>query len=233
MWNVKLLSPDTLHRKTIHEFFSFFGDFMLAGEYATPEEWLAGMDNTPVNVLFVDERFAGTGDFLKTVAVRAERPAVVVMSATGEMAARSYEWPGVADYLVMPCGRERLLLALEKLRREFSRREMEICSATRRDFIFVKVNKRYVRLPLSDILYVESVRDYIKIVTDKKSYLVYNTLGNFARSLPAEKFLRVHRSYIVAIDRIEWVEGNVIEIAGIQVPATRKYLSDSDLGVFK
>ena len=84
-----------------------------------------------------------------------------------------------------------------------------------------------VRLSLDDIYYVESVKDYIKIVTEKKSFLVYNTLTNFTASLPSSRFARVHRSYTISLDKVEAIDGNTIEILNTRIPFSKKFMKEA------
>ena len=83
---------------------------------------------------------------------------------------------------------------------------------------------------LQDYLYL---KDYVKIVCEKRSLLVYNTLSNFTASLPPDRFLRIHRSYTVAVDKIDWMDGNSVEVLGTRLPLTRKYLSEEQQKILR
>ena len=86
---------------------------------------------------------------------------------------------------------------------------------------------------LDDILLVESLKDYIRIKTTSEKYIVHSTLSGFTEELPSEKFIRIHRSFTVSVDKIESVEGNSIEIDGIRYTVGRSYLEDFKRRVLK
>ena len=229
MKDVTVLSSNPLWIETLKDFFGDIPDFSVSAAFADFPQWLsAGRPQT--DVLFIDDRIVSRADFLPLLKASIENiPPVVVISSGGEYAAKSYEVPVVSDYLVMPCSPERFFLCLERLKRQFSTYYRNNAPLSKMEYTFVKANKKYLRLPFEDICYVESVKDYIKIVCEKKSFLVYNTLGNFTASLPPDRFVRIHRSYTVAIDKIDWFDGNQVEVMGVRLPITRKYFADSPL----
>ena len=239
MRNVLLLSSDPSRISSLRTVFSDLPDFVLSGVFGTLRELLSSLQKERADVIFIDSEVVLNQGV--PLLLRAEGdcvPLLVVLAPDGSAAEQSYGVSGVIDYLAMPCGRDRISFCVSKLRKQLA-----LCDAYagrgalpagyQRDFIFVKVNKRYVRLPLEDIAYAESVKDYVKIVCEKKSFLVYNTLTNFTASLPEGRFLRIHRSYTVAVDKIEWMDGNSMEIMGMRLPLTKKYLSESLLKVFR
>jgi len=91
--------------------------------------------------------------------------------------------------------------------------------------MFFKVDKKLIKIKFNEILYIESLKDYIKIVILSDNYLIHKSLTSIAEELPSDRFLRVHRSFIIAIDKIKSVEGNSVEIASKRTPIDRKYLS--------
>src|SRR5690606_29425335 len=93
--------------------------------------------------------------------------------------------------------------------------------------IFVKVDKKKLqKVYLDDIIVIESLKDYIRIKTKNNKYIIHRTLGGFTDELPSEKFIRIHRSYTIAIDKIDTIEGNSIEILGVRYTIGRSYLND-------
>lgn len=233
MKDVTVLSSNPLWIEVLKDFFGDIPDFSVSAAFADFPQWLSA-GRPQADVLFIDDRIVSRADFLPLLKASIENiPPVVVISADGGYAARSYEVPVVFDYLVMPCSPERFFLCLERLKKQMAFYPVQQRAALPKEYTFIKANKKFLRLPFEDIYYVESVKDYIKVVCEKKSYLVYNTLGNFTASLPAERFVRIHRSYTVAIDKIDWFDGNQVEIMGIRLPITRKYFADSPLKNFR
>ena len=233
MKDVTVLSSNPLWIESLKDFFGNIPDFSVSAAYTDFPQWLsAGHPRT--DILFMDDRIVSRVDFLPLLKTSIEHiPPVVVISGDGKYAAKSYEVPVVSDYLVMPCSPERFFLCLERLKKQLAGYSVELNSTSPKGYTFIKVNKKFLRLPFEDIYYVESVKDYIKIVCEKKSFLVYNTLGNFTASLPPDRFVRIHRSYTVAIDKIDWFDGNQVEIIGVKLPVTRKYFADSPLKNFR
>ena len=93
--------------------------------------------------------------------------------------------------------------------------------------IFVKVDKKKLqKVYLDDIIVIESLKDYIRIKTKNNKYIIHKTLSSFTEELPAEKFIRIHRSYTIAIDKIDTIEGNSVEIQGVRYTIGRSYLND-------
>ena len=97
----------------------------------------------------------------------------------------------------------------------------------KKPFIFIKVDKKKMKkIYLDEILVVESLRDYLKITTQTNKYIIHSTLTNFTSLLPESNFIRIHRSFTIAIDKIDVVEGNSIEIEGIRYVIGRSYIEE-------
>jgi DNA-binding LytR/AlgR family response regulator len=88
-------------------------------------------------------------------------------------------------------------------------------------FIFLKVSGKFVKLAISEIQYIESLKDYIKVVTPGKFYISYQTLTSITEKLPEEKFMRIHRSFTIAVDKVTAVDANGVEISGKLIPISR------------
>lgn len=239
MKNVLILSSDTSRVEALRNVFSQLPDFELSGQYNTLRALLEHLQERSAEVVFLDSEVAlAPGVPLLLRAEEATTPLLVVLSSDGEGAVQSYGVAGVVDYLVMPCPEERLAFCVERLRRQLAlcqvyENQQRSPGGNARDFVFIKVNKRYMRLPLEEIAYAESVKDYIRIVCEKRSLLVYNTLSNFTAALPPDRFLRIHRSYTVAVDKIDWMDGNSVEVLGTRLPLTRKYLTEEQQRILR
>ena len=92
-------------------------------------------------------------------------------------------------------------------------------------YIFLKVDKKLVKIKFIDIYYIESLKDYIKIFTAIGNYFVHKSLSSITEELPKKNFIRVHRSFTIAIDKVVSIEGNLIEIASKKIPIGRKYVN--------
>jgi DNA-binding LytR/AlgR family response regulator len=231
MIHVAILSHEAPQREFLNDFLSREQDCEILACCASVEELMDSGCVKDIDVLYASPMYVVNADSHRVInPVGEKKPLIVVVSSDGAAALKCYEVAGVVDYVVVPCGVERLYLSLHKTREMLSM--VNVCIQTKagtasRDYIFVKVDKKMVRLPLDDIYYVESVKDYIKIVTEKKSYLVYSTLTGFTASLPPDRFARIHRSYTIAIDKIEAIDGSVVEIMNTRLPFSKKYMKES------
>ena len=155
-------------------------------------------------------------------------PPVIIISAFPEFALVGYEF-NVIDYLLKPVSLHRFSKAITKFRDwdklrtevnpEHSIKEMDI----RQDFINVKFNKNTIRLPLEDINYFEGLKDYVKIYTKETIIVTYQTLSYFEKELGLLGFLRIHRSYIISVKKVQNFNATKIQINGIFLPVGRTY----------
>lgn len=160
------------------------------------------------------------------------RPMVILTTAYEEYAVEGFELE-VLDYLVKPISLARFLKATNKA---IARAEEQNKSASQKveDSIFVKVDKKKMKkVYFNDILLVESLKDYIKIITTKGNYVVHQTLSSFTDELPSNHFMRIHRSYTANITKIDTVEGNSVEIANKRYTIGRNYLEDAKAAILK
>src|SRR5688572_24288061 len=152
--------------------------------------------------------------FLKTLA---DPPAVIVTTAYHQYAVEGFDL-NVTDYLLKPIEFERFLAAVNKVRNLQPAKQVG-----EKDFIFLTIQKKKVKILFSDIVFIESQREYIKIVTTKKEYLSKIGTQEIEAMLPADLFKRVHRSYIISVSRIDSYTADSIEVNGIYIPVGRGY----------
>ncbi len=152
---------------------------------------------------------------------------VVMTTAHEEYALKSYELEAI-DYLVKPIPFPRFLKTIHriiKLREGLPQSTTQTKSEN--PSIFIKIDKKKLqKVYLDDIIVIESLKDYIRIKTKSNKFIIHKTLSSFTDELPSDKFIRIHRSYTVAIDKIEAVEGNSIEVQGIRYTIGRSYLNE-------
>jgi DNA-binding LytR/AlgR family response regulator len=95
----------------------------------------------------------------------------------------------------------------------------------KRPFIFLRINKKKLqKVYLDEILVVESLKDYLKISTSTERFIIHQTLSSFTEQLPKDKFIRIHRSFTISIDKVESIEGNSVEIDGVRYVIGRTYI---------
>lgn len=151
-------------------------------------------------------------------------PMVIITSAYHEFAIRSYEH-NVLDYLLKPIEFSRFVIAVNKA---VSRKNAPVLVAPTpllgsSPDLFFNVNKKKARIAAGSILYIESQRENVRIVTDSKTILTRYPISELEKALPVSDFIRIHRSFIVARQRIDFVDAQEVEIAGKQLPIGRSY----------
>ena len=175
-----------------------------------------------VEVIFLDihlPKLKGL-DFLKTLK---NSPQVIITSAYQEYALQSFEL-NVIDYLLKPIEFSRFLMAVNKLNKQPDTKPiLTTLPAKERSYLFFNVNKKKVKIYLDEILFIESLREYIRITTLSKNILTKFQLGQIEDLLTDNNFLRVHRSFIVAKEKIDAFTATEIEIAGKEIPIGRNY----------
>jgi two-component system, LytTR family, response regulator len=168
----------------------------------------------PVGLVFLDiqmEKFTGL-QFLESLN---NPPAIIIVSAYSQYAVQGFEH-SVADYLLKPYSFERFLKAVEKVQKDAD-------AGHQKEYMFVKTEYRMERVSFSDILYIEGQGAYLKIVTHKSRIMTLQSFQNMECLLPPGKFVRVHKSYIVAMDKIESIERNRIRIGDQLIPIGSSY----------
>lgn len=158
------------------------------------------------------------------------KPMVILTTAHEEYAVEGFELE-VLDYLVKPISLPRFLKATNKA---IAKTQEAPKNTTENESIFVKVDKKKMKkVYLDDILLVESLKDYIKIITLNGNYVVHQTLGSFTDELPSTQFVRIHRSYTANINKVDAVEGNSVEIANKRYTIGRNYLEDAKNAILR
>ena len=157
--------------------------------------------------------------FLKTLT---NPPAVIITSAYHQYAVEGFNL-NVTDYLLKPFDFERFIKAVNKVKTTISEKQNLIESPVVKDFIFLNVQKKKVKILFSEIVYIESQQEYIKIITTKKEYVSKMSTHEIETLLPANLFMRIHRSYIVSISRIESYTADAVEVNGVSIPIGRGY----------
>jgi len=156
--------------------------------------------------------------FLKTLT---NPPAVIITTAYHQYAVEGFDL-NVTDYLLKPFEFERFLVAVNKVKTAQSERSV-VGEAAVKDFIFLNVQKKKVKISFSEIIYIESQREYIKIVTTKKEYVSKMSTHEIESLLPAHLFKRIHRSFIVSIAKIDSYTAEGVEMHGVFIPIGRDY----------
>lgn len=145
-------------------------------------------------------------------------PAVIFTTAYPEFAVEGFDLNAI-DYLMKPFSFERFLKAVHKAIDKLKQSQ----PAETSKFILLKADKKVFRVNTDEILYCEAVDDYVKVFTHEEQYMVHHTLKKLVHQLPSGLFLRVHKSYIIAKDRIKFFEGNYVKVGDKEIPIGASY----------
>jgi two-component system, LytTR family, response regulator len=189
-----------------------FKDAILATEY---------LHNHSVDLIFLDihlPRLKGMA-FLKTLT---HPPAVIITTAYHQYAVEGFDL-NVTDYLLKPFEFERFLVAVNKVT-IFQKEKTTIPEAEeKKNYLFLNVQKKKVKILFSDIVYIESQKEYIKIVTTKKDFVSKMGTHEIEDLLPPHLFKRIHRSFIVSVSKIDSYTAEEVEVNGVSIPVGRAY----------
>ena len=174
-----------------------------------------------IHLLFLDinlPKLSGI-NFLKTLPAP---PLVIFTTAYPEFAVEGFELDAI-DYLVKPFSFERFLKAVNKALHKINRKAASSDDKPADDFIFLKADKKVYKIDLEDILYAEATGDYVKVITLEGQYTANITLKKLLEELPANLFIRVHKSYLISANKIKFFEGNYIKVGQTDIPIGAAY----------
>jgi two-component system, LytTR family, response regulator len=218
-----VIDDEPIARDILEDFISQDERLHLMGNYKNAKEALKGIMDHPVEIVFLDINMPGlTGfQFLKSMT---NPPAVIFTTAYREHAMEGFEANAV-DYLLKPIAIERFLLSVNKAWKFLRPVVSEIADSPavkeNEDFFFVKADGGLVKIFFEEILFIEALKEYVKIVTKDKAVITYHTISGLEEKLPSGKFYRIHRSYLVNIKAITSIEGFIVKIEKYDLPISR------------
>jgi DNA-binding LytR/AlgR family response regulator len=191
------------------------------GHFTNVQEALDYLNKNSVDILFLDVEMPGaTGfDLLDQLAYY---PKIILTTSREEYAYNAFEY-NVTDFLKKPFTYQRFQEALNKITSGAGDSNI---SSTASDHIFIKCEGKLVRLNNDDILYIESMGDYVKFVTNDKKYITHNTIKNLEEKVNRQCFIKVHRSYIININKIDDIRENDLFIKGNEIPVSKAHKAD-------
>ncbi len=216
-----LVDDEPLALEVLKKFIASTPGLALAGAYTKPLDAFSHLQREPVDILFIDIQMPGLTGLELTKALK-NPPQIVFTTAYREYAVEGFEL-NVLDYLVKPIARERFLKTIDRYNTLATGHAIQKEEQPEPSFIFVKVDKAMVKIYLNDILYVESLKNYVRIKTTAKEAITYHTLSFMEEKLPAGLFQRIHKSFLVNLEKIDRYSSEMIELAGKQLPIGKTY----------
>ncbi len=211
-------------REIIRRYIEQVPSLALTGECANAIQAFTLLQQQPVDLLFLDIRMPqlNGNDFLKTLK---NPPKVIFTTAYAEYAVEGYDLDAI-DYLLKPVPFDRFLKAINKAH-QLTVVKSEVAMATEEirneSFVYFRADRKMVKIILDDILYIESMKDYIKVITKTGTIITKLSISSVEAMLPEKKFIRTHRSFIVSLDKIKSFTPELIDIAATEVPVGKLY----------
>ena len=225
-----LIVDDEPHAIAVLEkYLAQFSQMELIGKCSDAIQAFQLLQQKPVDLMFLDIQMPGIKgtDLLRSLK---NPPRVIFTTAYSEYALEGFELNAV-DYLLKPISFERFLRAVDKIYQLAESRHNpmithEIPANDHETFIYLKVERKTVKVNVNDILWIESLRDYVKVVIKDQVYITRQKISILEEMLPENRFVRIHRSFIVALAKIDSFYSYSIEVAGHELPIGRNYKKD-------
>ncbi|RAW01183.1 LytR/AlgR family response regulator transcription factor [Pseudochryseolinea flava] len=230
-----IVDDEPLAIEILESYVSKIDQLEIAGTFRNAVSAFTFLQTHAVDLIFLDIQMPKlTGiDFLKTLK---NPPQVIFTTAYRDYAVDGYELE-VVDYLLKPIPFERFLKAVAKAMHKPAATQVQtIIQKTEQpsdSFVYFKVDKKMVKTNMSDIVFIESIKDYVKVKTIDKDIITQQKISYLEESLPKEQFLRVHRSFIININKVDAYTATDIEMGKLQVPIGRNYKQEVNKALAK
>jgi two-component system, LytTR family, response regulator len=225
MMNCVIIDDEPLAREGLSSYVREVDFLHLTATCTNPVELIKLLDEHPVDLIFLDIQMPKMNgiDFLKIVQ---QPPMVIITTAFPSYALEGFQL-NVMDYLLKPITFDRFFKAANKAKDYHQLLNKSAVGPSKPekndDYFFIKCGSKYEKIFFDDILYVQGMQNYVTIYTKKARYMTLLYLKNLEENLDRKAFMRVHKSYIVAVSKIEGIEGNEIFIQSSRIPISRNY----------
>jgi DNA-binding LytR/AlgR family response regulator len=215
-----IVDDEPLALRVIEQYLSKFPQFEVCGTSTEPVEALMRIKDLQPDLIFLDIQMPDITGLELIESIR-HKPEIIITTAYREYAVEGFELC-VLDYLVKPIPFKRFVKAIDKfLEQKLSHQDNP--APDNATFIFVKADRKTVKIALDEILYVEGVKDYVRIVLRTQKIMTKVSICNFFKELPKEYFIQVHKSFIVAKNKITAYTAHDVEIGDVEIPLGRMY----------
>src|SRR5262245_27334736 len=217
-----IVDDNDLSRLTLHQLALQTGRLQIIGECKDAIEAHRNITANPPDLVLLDIEMPGmTGlDLLK---ILPKQTLAILTTSQKKYAVEAFDL-NVVDYLIKPVNMARLMQAIDKVNDIISRNDSEITAAAD-DYLFIRDNNILKKLRLEEILWIEAMGDYVKILTGSQWHSVHTTLKAVEEKINSAKLMRVHRSYIISLDKIDSIEDGAVNIVNTPIPVAESYRS--------
>jgi DNA-binding LytR/AlgR family response regulator len=210
MIKVLIVDDEPLAQEVLETYIEQIPDLELVGKCGNAIEASSVLSATTVDLILLDIQMPQvTG--LELVKSLRNPPIVVFTTAYPDYALEGFELDAM-DYLLKPISMERFLKAINKVRKHLQMHDATKSNDPDDEYFFVKADKKLIKVKFSEILYIEGLKDYVIIRMEEGRVITLQTMKSLEDKLPSDKFMRIHRSYIVALDKIHALVGNMVEV---------------------
>jgi len=217
--NCLVVDDDSLSRNILEDLINDTTSLNLAASCQDPIQAFNFLKEHQVDLLFLDIEMPKM-DGMEMLRNLNPLPQVVLVTSHTEYAVESYEYD-VTDFIKKPITPARFLKAIDKVYKRLSTEETKI--TTKGDTIFIKSDSRLVQINTNKIFWIEALGNYMRVITENGKYTILSTMKDVASKLPSDEFVRVHRSFIVRVDKIKSIEDNYIIIDEKQINIGKAY----------
>lgn len=225
MLNCLVIDDEPLAIRLLSDYVNKTEGLTLGGAFTSAIEALQFVEQTAIDLIFLDVQMPDLTGLQFSKIINGKIP-IILTTAYEQYALEGYELD-VIDYLLKPISLERFLVAVHKARQRIQSSNNPIVETNRLvvhpGYIFVKTSYKTQKVNLDDILYFEGLGDYVRIHTTSERIMTLENMKHFAATLPNDRFIRVHRSFLIALDKIEFIERNRIIIQETYIPIGGTY----------
>ncbi len=221
------IDDEPLALEQMEEFIEKIPFLRLAGLFNSGIKAIDYLNAKPVDLMFLDIQMDDLTGIQLLESIK-RRPKVILTTAYDKYALKGYELE-VSDYLLKPISFERFVKSVNKVFDELTNKpsaaagEKTASPSVRQDFMFVRADYKMVKVGFADILYIEGLKDYLKIVLPGRVIITHMSFKKMEQLLPADQFFRIHKSYIIPITKINTIGKNSLEIDEAQIPIGEYY----------
>eukprot|EP01012_Entosiphon_sulcatum_P024850 TRINITY_DN30112_c0_g1_i2.p1 TRINITY_DN30112_c0_g1~~TRINITY_DN30112_c0_g1_i2.p1 ORF type:complete len:232 (-),score=20.90 TRINITY_DN30112_c0_g1_i2:880-1575(-) len=222
--NCLIVDDQKIFRTVLKRMFELDSTLVLVGECNDAIEAHQQVAEKQIDLIFLDIRMPGMSGLEFAKILEDKRPLIIFTTSIAEHAAEAFDL-NVVDFLLKPISPSRFLKAVEKAKEIYSNQNIAV-DGNMSDYVFIRHNNIISRLKLPDILFFEATGDYVKVHTTKQQYSIHSSLKTIEQKLPQNLFLRVHRSFIINLNKIDTAEGKTLVINHNLIPVSETYRAD-------
>ncbi len=212
-----VVENSSIQRQALIKMVENHPNLRLVGALSNAMDTKTALKNKEVDLIFLDIELPQVSGFelLDNLIIK---PRIIFLASQKKFAFKAFDYAAI-DYLLKPVKRDRFLMSVEKALLDFKYKTD--AAEERGDFIFIKSNLKKRKVYLAEIKYVQALGDYVKVITENENFIVLSTMKSFDKMLPKDQFLRIHKSYIINLLKVENYDSKTVELGAELLPLSR------------